>query len=41
MIREKILPARSASPGLKGRRRTRVWSGLMIVAVRLILMDMG
>ena len=32
MILAMILPTRSGSPGLKGRRRTRDWSGLRIVA---------
>ena len=35
MILAMILAIRSGPPGLKGRRRTRDWSGLRIVAVRL------
>jgi hypothetical protein len=36
-----ILLTRWGSPGLNGRRRTRDWSGLRIVAVRLTCIDMG
>jgi hypothetical protein len=35
MTRPMILPTRSESPGLNGRRSTRDWSGLMIVGVRV------
>jgi len=35
MILAMILAPRSELPGLKGRRRTRDWSGLRIVLVRL------
>ena len=41
MIRAMILATRSGPPGVKGRRRTRDWSGLRIVDVRLRCMDMG
>ena len=36
-----ILAMRSGPPGLKGRRRTRDWSGLRIVDVRLTWIDMA
>ena len=41
MILEMILPTRWGSLGLNGRSRTRDWSGLRIVAVRLTCIDMG
>jgi len=37
MIRAMILPARCESPGLNGRNRTRDWSGLRTMLVRLRL----
>ena len=37
-MRAMILPARCESPGLNGRNRTRDWSGLRTVLVRLRLM---
>src|SRR5688572_23327947 len=39
MILAMILPTRSRLPGLKGRSRTRDWSGLRIVDVRLTWID--
>ncbi len=40
MILAMILPTRWGSPGLNGRRRTRDWSGLSIVVVRLTSIGM-
>ena len=41
MILAMIQAIRSGPPGLNGRRRTRDWSGLRIVDVRLTWIDMG
>ena len=39
MILAMILATRSEFPGLKGRKRTRDWSGLRIVDVRFTWID--
>ncbi len=41
MIRAMILPTRCESPGLKGRKRTRDWSGLRTVLLRLTLIALA